>query len=602
MIRFGVFELDPETGELRKSGVLLRLQPQPAKVLVLLASRPGEVVTREEIREHVWGSETFIEFDQGLNHCIKEIRAALGDQPDAARFIQTLPRRGYRFIAPVETDTPPPAVPQHPRLRIAVVVLAVFAAIGIGAAAALFLRAPPPAIASLAVLPFQNFSGDPDQQYFSDGMTDALITDLSRIHSLRVISRTSVMRYRDTEEPLPAIARELGVDAVLEGSVVRDGNRVRVTAQLVEAATDRHLWAESYEREMDSILALQNEIVRNVTREVRVRLEPREEARLASARPINPATYEAYLRGMFHLNKATAADSAKGLEYLKQAVALDPGNAMAHAGLALGYIQVAHSAEAWTDSLPRAKEAASTAIQLDPNLAEASASLGFVAGYWEWDWDEAFRHIERAIELSPSMPIAYYHRSWFNALFGRMPEAIADHERGRQLDPFNPLQTGWLAELYRWEGRYAEATAGAEGSIEIAPGFPVGYFVLGLIRQEQGRYDDALTFFRKAAEVSPAWRWVQGLAYGEAGRQVEARKLLAELNGQPVDSWTAFWRMAIHAALGEMDEAFRWLRYEPHHAWLPWVRVLPWPGLTALRQDPRFPAELRRMNLPPLED
>jgi len=457
-----------------------------------------------------------------------------------------------------------------------------------------------PRYRSLAVLPVVNLSGDSQQEYFADGMTDALITDISKIGALKVISRTSVMQYKGTKKPLPEIARDLKVDTVLEASVVREAGRVRVTAQLIEAATDRHLWAESYERELTSILALQGEVARAVARTVRVRLRPQEEKRLAGARPVNPATYEAYLRGMFYLNKSTPADIQKGMAYLHEAVEKDPADPLAYAGLALGYIEIAHGADPTEDAMQRAKAAAEKALKLDDTLAETLAVSGFVKGYYEWNWEEADRDIQHALDVNPSLAIAHYHLSWFYALFGHMKEAIEEHKRAQSLDPFNPLHTAWLGELYRWERRYDKASTEALKSIEMDPSFPPGHYVLGLVYLDKGEYGKAIAAVRKAAEADPDWRWALGPTYVAVGRQDEARKLLAELNRQKVIPWTAFWRVMNYAALGENDEAFRWLNHPRQHAWIPWIRVLPGWGIEGLRKDPRFSDQLRRMNLPPL--
>ena len=455
-------------------------------------------------------------------------------------------------------------------------------------------------LSSLAVLPVANLSGDPEQEYFVDGMTDALITDLSKIGALKVISRTSVMQYKGAKKRLPEIARELRVDNVLEASFVREAGRVRVTAQLIEAATDRHLWAESYERDLSSILALQSEVARAIARTIGVRLRPQEQTRLANARAVNPATYEAYLKGMFYMNKATRADSQKGVEYLMEALNKDPADALAHAGLALGYVELAHGSEARADDLQRAKAAARTALKLDDSLAEALLATGFVKGYYDWNWEEAEQDIQRALDINPNLAMAHYHLSWYRVLFGRMQEAIEEHKRAQELDPFNPLHFAWLGEIYRMEKRYEEAAAEARKSIEMAPTFPPGHYVLGLIYKDLGRYGEAIAAIRQAAVASPTYRWALGPAYVAAGRRDEARTLLAELNRQEAGPWTSFWRVVICGALGEHDEAFRWLNYERPHIWVPWVRVLPGWGFEGLRADPRFPDVLRRMNLPPL--
>jgi TolB-like protein len=458
-----------------------------------------------------------------------------------------------------------------------------------------------PRYRSLAVLPVVNLSGDAGQEYFADGMTDALITDLSKIGALKVISRTSVMQYKEAKKPLPQIARDLKVDTVLEASVMREGGRVRVTAQLIEAATDQHLWTETYDREMTSILALQSEVAQAVARAIRVRLRPEEQTRLAGGRKVNPATYEAYLRGMYYLDKSTPVDIQKGMAYLHEAVASDPADPLAYAGLALGYIEVAHGADPTDDALQRAKAAAGTALRLDDTLAEALAVSGFVKGYYEWRWEDAERDIQRALDVNPSLAIAHYHRSWFRALFGRMKEAIEEHKRAQELDPFNPLHTAWLGELYRMERRYDEALAATRKSIEMAPEFPPGHYLQGLIYKDKGMYDQAIAEIQKAAQADPDWRWALGPMYASAGHRDAARKVLAELKRQKVIPWTAFWLAVNYTALGEKDEAFHWLNYEHQHAWLPWIRVLPWYDDPAgVRQDPRFQALLRRMNLPPI--
>ena len=452
----------------------------------------------------------------------------------------------------------------------------------------------------MAVLPITNLSGDPEQEYFADGMTEALITDLSKIKDLRVISRTSMMQYKGTKQALPEIARALKVETVLAGSVAREASQVRVTAQLIEAATGQNLWAESYEREFTSILGLQSEVARAVARTIRIKLRPEEDTHLASARAVNPATYEAYLKGMFHLNKGTPEEIKKGLVYLHEAVEKDPADPLANAGLALGYVELAHAAEAREDSLLRAKAAVTTALKLDGTLAEALAARAMVKGYYEWNWDEAFRDFDRALEVNPSLSMAYFHRAWFHVLFGHMAQAEEDQKKAWELDPFDPAKTSHMGMLYSYERRHEEAVAEALKSVEMAPEFPLGYAFLARIYRDKGMYDEAIAAARKAAELSPTWRGVVGLIYAGSGRREEARKLLAELDQYRPTPMSALWKIQINIALGEMDEAFRWLDYEPRHAWVPWVTVMP--GLEALRGDPRFPELLRRMHLTPIKN
>jgi TolB-like protein/Tfp pilus assembly protein PilF len=457
-----------------------------------------------------------------------------------------------------------------------------------------------PRFSSLAVLPVANLSGDPEQEYFADGMTDALINDISQIGALKVISRTSAMLYKGTKKSLPQIARDLKVEAVLETSVIREGTRVRVTAQLIEASTDRHVWAQSYDREMSSVLALQSEVARAVARSVNGKLKPQEEVRLARGRAINPATYEDYLRGMYYMNKATPESIQKGMKYLQQAIERDPADPLGYAGLAMGYIEIAHGADPTDDALQRAKAAARTALKLDDTLAEVLVASGFVEGYHDWQWDDALRDIRRALDINPSLAIGHYHTAWILALFGHTEEAIREHRRAQELDPLNPMHTAWLGELYRWERRYDLASAEALRSLQIDPKFAEGHYILANVYLDEKKYDQAIAEVRKAANADPDWRWALGPAYAAAGRPEEARKVLAELSRQKVIPWIAFWRVMNYAALGENDEAFRWIDYRGQHAWIPWIRVISDLPCRNLRKDPRFPDQMRRMNLPPV--
>ncbi|MCU0290604.1 MAG: tetratricopeptide repeat-containing serine/threonine-protein kinase [Thermoanaerobaculaceae bacterium] len=453
--------------------------------------------------------------------------------------------------------------------------------------------------ASLAVLPLENLTGDPEQEYLADGIHDALITDLGKLGSFqRVIARSSVMRFRGTTAPPDEIARQLKVATLVTGAVRREADSVVVTAQLIDPASGAQLWSDTFRRSMRDVLTLQGEVVRAISRAMDVPLSANERRRLGSSRPVNPAAYEAYLRGMYFVNKSTRADAEKGLTFLREAVEKDPADPLANAGLALGYIEIAHGAEAREDSLLRGRAAARTALSLDGTLAEALAACGMAEGYFDWKWNDGLRSLDRALEVNPNLAIAYYHRSWYHALFGRMKEAIEDHKRAQELDPLNPLHTAWLGELYRWEGRLDEAEAEARRAIEMDPRFPPSYFVLGLVYQDRGMYDQAIAAMQKAEEASPPWHWAVGPTYVRAGRAEEARRLLAELNTKKPTPWGAFWRVAISSALGEHDEAFRWLEYEPHHIWIAWFRVLDWCPVP--RTDPRFDAALRRMNLPPL--
>jgi eukaryotic-like serine/threonine-protein kinase len=452
-------------------------------------------------------------------------------------------------------------------------------------------------IKSLVVLPMKNLSGNPEEEYFVDGITDALTTDLSKISALKVISHMTAMRFKESKKPLKEIARELKVDVVLEGSVTRDADKVHITAKLIDAGADQNMWGDTFESELTSIIALQSKMARAIAEKVRVTLTPEENTRLARDRKVNPETYKAYLRGMSWLNKGTREERQQGAAFFREAVDKDPGDPDAYAGLALGYMTIAHGPDPPEDALSTARAAAEKAVRLDDTLAEAHTVLAVIKGYYDYDWEKAQEMMDHALKINPSLAIAHYHNSWFHVIFGRMEEAIAEHKLAQELDPLTPLHTAWLGDIYRRLGRYEEATAEANRAIGIAPRSPLGHVILARIYSDQGRHEEAIDAYRKAAEVSPAWKWAQGIGYAKAGRLKEARNLLAELEQQKVTPWNAFWRANINTSLGNKDEAFRWLNYEPHHMWIAGVRTGDlWKPL---RGDPRHLALLRRMNLPP---
>ena len=390
------------------------------------------------------------------------------------------------------------------------------------------------------------------------------------------------------------------MDAIVEGSVGREGDLVRVTAALIDAATERRLWSNRYERKLTSILTLQADVARAVAEAVKGALSPEEEQKLARMRrEVNPHVYELYLKGSYYLNQSTPAALEKGMEYLHQAVEEDPTDALAYAGLADGYITLAHGADPPQDALVRAKAAARTAVELDGTLPHGMFALGAIKGYHEWDWPGGIAALRRTIELNPSFAMAHYHLAWFLALQGQMQEAIAEHIKAREADPLNPLHTAWLGELYRWNGQYDLAITEARKSIELNPKFPPGHFVLGSTCYDQGKLAEAIEAMRQAAEANPNWRWALGAMYARVGRTAEARQMLAELNKLPIRSWTAMWRGIMYAALGENDDAFKWLGYEPHHIWTPWMFSKEWQiFIEPVRGDPRFRDMQRKMNVP----
>ncbi|MBW7996240.1 MAG: tetratricopeptide repeat protein [Candidatus Glassbacteria bacterium] len=446
----------------------------------------------------------------------------------------------------------------------------------------------PGQITRLAVLPFANLMNDPDQEYFVDGIHDALLTELAKIGGMTVISRQSVMRYKGSDKPLREIASELQAHALIEGSVLRAGDDVRVNVQLIEAAADRHLWAEVFDRKLENVLALHSDVVRAVAGEIKAALTPEQEARLDSARQVNPETYEAYLKGMFYLNKF---ETKKGLAYFNQAIENDPADPLAYAGLALGYVTIGHSNAATPDVWPRARAAALTALRLDETLAEGHSALAEVKAYYEWDWEGAEQAFLRADELNSNLAMNHYHYAWYLALFGRLDEAIVEHKRAQELDPLTPHHTIWLGGLYRIGGDYEKAIAEIQKVLELNPDHRTALRVLGDVLADAGMYEEAIAAYQKVGISGDL-----GRTYALAGRQDEARKILAELEEKEATPGRAWGLAILYTALGEKDEAFRWLAYEPPYFAIPWVRVLP--QFEPLWDDPRFKDLLQRMNLP----
>jgi serine/threonine protein kinase len=459
------------------------------------------------------------------------------------------------------------------------------------------------AIDSIAVLPLANLTGDTDQEIFVDGLTNELIGQLAKIGALRVISRTSVMQYKGSEKPLPEIARELNVDALVEGSVQRVGDRVRIRAQLFHGPTDTSLWTDSYERDLWEILSLQSEVARSIADEIKVKLTPKEKERLASARRVNPESYEAYLRGMFYVNQGTPEGIEKGLAYLRESIEKDPAHPLPYAGLAQAYDTIGHGPSPPPDAFARAKAAALRALELDETLAEAHSALAQIKLYSdkEWDWAGAEQALKRALELNPNIGDSHAHYSWYLALFDRQDEAIAEMKRAEEVDPLHPLWPAWLGWQYWSFGRSDEALEEVRKSLDMDPDFVVGLYVLGNIHSTKGMYEEAIEAHKKVAAIDPGWKWGLGHTYALAGRRDEALEIVAELESQP-QAWYTWGLAEIYAALDKKDEAFHWLEaaFEQRHSYLPW---LGWnPNYATLRIDPRFKDLLRRMNVLRLDE
>jgi TolB-like protein/DNA-binding winged helix-turn-helix (wHTH) protein/Tfp pilus assembly protein PilF len=614
VIRFGVFELDVRAGELRKQGLKTRLPPQSFQVLLMLLEARGGVVTRDALRRKLWAVDTFVDFDTGLGSAVKRLRDALGDSAENPRFVETLPRRGYRFIAditpPVRADSeasaaPPPALPAAPSgrrpLALAAAGLLVIALAALAAGGRWpfrTTRAAPIQIQSVAVLPLENLSGDPGQDYFADGMTDALITELAQIRGLRVISRTSVMAYRGTDKPVGAIARELGVDAVVEGTVARVGERVRITAQLIHAPTDRHLWARSYERELRDVLALQGEIAAAVAQAVESEIRPGERGR--AGRRVDPEVYEAYLRGRFHWSARETGGLYKAIDYFTEAVRKDPTYAPGYSGLSDTYrLFDMHGLMPPRDSMPRAEAAARRAIALDDGLAEAHASLAGVLYRYDWNWPEAEREFQRALELDPSYAEA--HRAYaVYLLAARRPEqAVVEARRARALSPLSPIVNTELGLALASAGRVDEAIEELKKTAAMDPNFLRVYHSLAIVYERKGdRSGMAEAVASGMSRSRPGQRsnWL-GYFCALTGRRRDALAILDELERRSSREYVSPQSFAVvRLGLGEKDQALSLLEKaydERAIEWLGFATVLT----EHLRDEPRFQALVRRMGL-----
>jgi TolB-like protein/Tfp pilus assembly protein PilF len=454
-------------------------------------------------------------------------------------------------------------------------------------------------IASLAVLPLENLTQNPDQEYFVAGMHDALIGELAQIGALRVISRTSALRYKNSGKSVPEIARELKVDAVVEASVLRSGDSVQIRAQLIRALPqEKHLWTQAYQRNIRDVLAIHGDVARAIAKQIEVTLTPQEETRLARSRPVNPETYEAYLRGMFHLNQFTPEGFEKGLQYLHAAVAKDPDDPLAHAGLALGFSLVAsHSPTPPPDAFEQAKASAMRALELDETVAEAHGALAEIYLYHDWEWAGAERAFRRALELNSSLAPAHAHYAWYLNLAGRQKEALASMQRAQQVDPLTPLWIAWQGDLNWTVGDYEAAIPLGRKALELDPDFPWAYLTLGVAYAGAGRYDQAIAAHRKAVAANPQWNWALGHTLALAGRRDEARRIVADLE-RARTPMAAFGLVTVYTALGNKDQALRWAEatYRHRHPWTPWLGVAAM--FAPLRDDARLKDLRRRMNLP----
>jgi TolB-like protein/DNA-binding winged helix-turn-helix (wHTH) protein/Tfp pilus assembly protein PilF len=626
-LRFGIFEADIRTGELTKQGRRLRLQQQPFQLLALLLERPGELVTREELSSRLW-PQTTVDFDHGLNKAIGKIREALGDSSENPRFIETVARRGYRFLADVAVvpagqpasvadDLAPlgdsgfhgragagksPGRPTARAWRLFGFGLALVLAASLSWI--LYPRShPSPAIRSLAVLPLENLSGDPAQDYFAEGMTDELITRLAQISALRVISRTSVMTYKSTRKSLPEIARELNVDAVVEGSVARSGERVRITAQLIQVPADTHMWAHSYDEGLQDTLALQSKVARDIAEQIQVTLNPQDQAALVKSKTVNPEAYEAYLKGRYFWNKRTGDGLKKAIEYFSRAIETDPTYAEAYSGLADSYALSGdweYGILSPRDAFSKAKTAATKALELDDSLGEAHTSLAFALDLYGWDWDAAEEEYKLAIKLNPGYATAHHWYAWHLMVTGRTSEGILEQRKAEDLDPLSLIISADMADALCIAGRYDESVQQSKKTLEMDPGFAVAHYELGQAFTQKHMYDEAIAEFQRAIALSGhsgAFDSNLAYVYAVSGRKEKATQIIKNLEARHDENPSADANVAlIYVGLGEQDQAMNWLgkayeaRFNPS--------ILLRPVFDPLRSDARFQDLLRRIGLP----
>jgi TolB-like protein/DNA-binding winged helix-turn-helix (wHTH) protein/Tfp pilus assembly protein PilF len=640
IFRFGPFEAKPRAQELSKNGTPLRLRGQPFAILELLLNRAGEVVTREEIRQKLWPADTFVDFEHGLNTSIKKLRQALCDSATEPRYIETIPRLGYRFIAPVEATVEPKAkkptgvetvaeedskhpVSQvgggRPRLHLflapAVLVLATAALVFnmAGARTRLFalfrstknasvaVASAPKPLPSIAVLPLQNLSNNSAEDYFADGMTDELTTDLAQFGSLRVISRTSAMHYKGASKTAPEIGRELGVDTLIEGTVQRVGDRVRIRVQLIDSASDRHLWARSYDHDLKDVLALQSSAARDIAEEVEGKVVPPPANAPLNLHPVKPEAYEAYLKGRYFWNKRTEDGLKKSIEYFEQAISQDPKFAAAYAGLADSYSILGSDVLPARVASAKAHVAATKALELDPAIAEGHAELGLVEFYYDWDWTRSEQEFRRAIELNPNYATAHQWYGYYLAAMGRFPEALEEAGKAQQIDPLSLSINTTLAGRYRDLHQYAQAIDLNRRTLEMDPNFMPAHIALGATYEDQGNWSQAISEYQQAVAISqnnPIALASLGSAYGHLGDQAAARKMIARLQEASKHHYVSAFDMAtVFAGIGDPDSAFHWLEkaYAQRESQMAFLNITH--RMDPLRSDPRFADLLRRMGL-----
>jgi TolB-like protein/DNA-binding winged helix-turn-helix (wHTH) protein len=634
-IRFGDFDVDLHSGELRKHGIRIKLQAQPFQVLQMLLEHPGNVVTREELQKRIWPANTFVDFGHGMNNAVKKLREALGDDAEKPRYIETLPKRGYRFIAWVQSNAAADASNQAtgsaelmktnaPGTRRKGFAWGLI--LGSAAAGALVLvlglntggvrdrllgKSLAPRIQSLAVLPLQNLSTDPAQEYFSDGMTDALITDLAQVDSLKVISRTSVMRYKKTDKSLSEIARELSVDGIVEGTVQRSGDRVRITAQLIYGPSDKHIWANSYERELEDTLQLQEEVARDIAQRISANLASLSGRHAASPYALNIEAYEDYLKGRNYIRRMIQDDVVKGMDFLQRSIQRDPNYAPAYSELSFAnWVLAVFFHRPPGEVVPKSKKAALKALALDENLADAHCLLGLIYGMYEWNWAAGERELTRAIQTDPNSSFTRSEYAFYYLdPMGRKTEAIQEVNTALELDPFSPMQHANASYVFLAARQYDQAIKEGRRAVEIDPGFPPGHLNLASALQANGMEEEGFTEWLRYLSLSGDAALAEELEsaakkdFGQSDpwqkfAQIFLRYYLQKSKSKTQPAWAINIAWA-YTYLGDKDKAIEWLDRAYQERSMELYALAVDPSVDPLRSDPRFQDLLRRIGLPP---